>query len=42
MSPGIVAAASDFMMIANLARIYIWWQAVRQPKALRPGDASPK
>ena len=23
-------AASDFMVIANLARLYIWWQALRE------------
>ncbi|MCX6630052.1 MAG: hypothetical protein NTW28_20740 [Candidatus Solibacter sp.] len=43
MSPVIVTAASDFLMIANLARIYIWWQAFRgQPKPLPSGNASPK
>ena len=43
MSPAIVAAASDFMMITNLARIYIWWRAFRgQPKTLPAGNASPK
>ena len=42
MAPAIVAAASDFMMITNLARIYIWWQAFRQPKTLPSGNDSPK
>jgi hypothetical protein len=33
MSPAIVMAASDFTVIANLARLYIWWQALRvKPK----------
>lgn len=33
MSPAVVAAASDFTVIANLARLYIWWQALRvKPK----------
>ena len=43
MSPVIVAVASDFMMVANLARIYIWWQAFRgQPTTLRADNASTK
>jgi hypothetical protein len=42
MSPAIVAAASDFVMIANVARIYIWWQAFRQTKTLRSGSPPPK
>jgi len=43
MAPVIVAAASDFLMIANVARIYIWWQAFRgQPKTLPAGNALPK
>jgi hypothetical protein len=43
MSPAIVAAASDFLMIANLARLYIWWQAFRgQSKTLPAGNGSPK
>jgi hypothetical protein len=43
MSPAIVAAASDFLMIANLARLYIWWQAFRgQPNTLPAGNGSPK
>lgn len=43
MSPAIVAAASDFMMLTSLARMYIWWRAFRrQPETLRPGNASPK
>jgi hypothetical protein len=29
MSPAIVAAANDFTVIANLACLYIWWQALR-------------
>jgi hypothetical protein len=29
MSPAIVMAASDFTVIANLACLYIWWQALR-------------
>ena len=29
MSPAIVMAASDFTVITNLARLYIWWQALR-------------
>jgi hypothetical protein len=29
MSPGIVAAASDFTVITSLARVYIWWRAFR-------------
>ena len=29
MSPTIVMVASDFTVIANLARLYIWWQALR-------------
>jgi hypothetical protein len=37
MAPGIVAAASDFMMIASLARLYIWWQAFRaKPETFQP------
>ena len=33
MSPTIVMVASDFTVIANLARLYIWWQALRvKPK----------
>jgi hypothetical protein len=32
-TPAIVMAASVFIMIANLARSYIWWQALRvKPK----------
>ena len=35
MSPAIVTAASDFTVIANLARLYLWWQAFRdQPKTV--------
>ncbi|MGD0773354.1 MAG: hypothetical protein ABSC05_11090 [Candidatus Solibacter sp.] len=42
-APAIVAAASDFLMITNLARLYIWWQAFRgPPKTLPAGNASPK
>ena len=41
-APAIVAAASDFMMIANLARIYIWWQAFRGSKGDSATTTSPK
>ena len=35
MSPAIVTAASDFLMITNVARVYIWWRALRvQPQTL--------
>jgi hypothetical protein len=35
MSPTIVAVASDFVVITNLARLYIWWQAFRSdPKSV--------
>jgi len=27
MSPGIVAAASDFAMVTSLTRVFIWWRA---------------
>jgi len=43
MSPGIVAAASDFAMITSLARVYIWWQAFRRrPQTLPPAEDPPK
>jgi hypothetical protein len=43
MSPAIVTAASDFTVITNLARIYIWWQAFRgKPKTLPPVNYPPK
>ena len=42
-SPAIVALASDFLMLTNLARLFIWWQAFRgQPHALPAGNALPK
>jgi hypothetical protein len=42
-APAIVAMANNFLMITNLARLYIWWQAFRgQPKTLPAGDASLK
>jgi hypothetical protein len=42
MSPAIVAAASDFTVMANLARLYIWWQAFRgTPKTLPPANGPP-
>lgn len=31
MSPDIVAIAGDFVVLTNLARLYIWWQAFRDP-----------
>jgi hypothetical protein len=35
MSPAVVTAASDFTVIASLARVYIWWRAFRgKPQAL--------
>jgi drug/metabolite transporter (DMT)-like permease len=41
MSPTIVAAASDFLMLTNVARIYIWWVAFRgKPKTLPPVNGS--
>ena len=37
-APAIVTAASDFTVITNLARLYIWWQVFRdQPKTLPAG-----
>jgi hypothetical protein len=44
MSPAIVAAASDFTVIANLACLYIWWQAlrVRHKKSVRLASDTPK
>ena len=43
MSPAIVMAASDFTVIANLARLYIWWQALRvKAKKLLPWRATPR
>jgi hypothetical protein len=43
MSPTIVTAASDFTVITNLARLYIWWQAFRiKPTTIPAGNASPK
>ena len=44
MSPGIVTAASEFTVITNLMRLYIWWQVFREkPKTLPPPvAASPK
>ena len=42
-SPAIVALASDFLMLTNLARLFIWWQAFRgQPHTLPAGNALPK
>ena len=43
MSPAIVTAASDFTVITNLVRLYIWWRAFRgKPKAVPVGNYSPK
>jgi hypothetical protein len=44
MSPAIVMAASDFTVIANLARLYIWWQALRvkDKKSVTLASDSPK
>jgi hypothetical protein len=43
MSPGIVTAASDFTVIASLARVYIWWWAFRgKPQPLPAVNGSPK
>jgi hypothetical protein len=43
MSPAIVTAASDFTVIASLARVYIWWRAFRgKPQPLPPVNGSPK
>jgi hypothetical protein len=44
MSPAIVMAASDFTVIANLARLYIWWQALRvkSKKSVTLASDSPK
>jgi hypothetical protein len=43
MSPGIVAAASDFAMVTSLARVYIWWRAFcGKPEPLPEGNSSPK
>jgi hypothetical protein len=43
MSPAIVAAAGDFTVVTNLARLFIWWQAFRgQPNTLPAGNALPK
>ena len=33
MSPEIVALAGDFVVLTNLARLYIWWQAFREAHA---------
>ena len=42
MSPAIVTAASDFTVIASLARVYIWWRAFRgKPQPLPPVNGSP-
>jgi hypothetical protein len=42
MSPALVTAASDFTVLANLARVYIWWQAFRDAPKPRPtGNDSP-
>jgi hypothetical protein len=42
-TPAIVMAASVFIMIANLARSYIWWQALRvkPKKPVNPGERLP-
>jgi hypothetical protein len=43
MSPAIVTAASDFTVIASLARVYIWWRAFRgKPQPLPAVNDSPK
>ena len=43
MSPTIVAVGSDFLMLTNVARIYIWWVAFRaKPKTLPPANGSSK
>jgi hypothetical protein len=43
MSPAIVTAASDFTVIASLARVYIWWRAFRgKPQQPPPVNGSPK
>jgi hypothetical protein len=42
MSPAIVTVASDFTVIASLARVYIWWRAFRgKPQPLPPVNGSP-
>jgi hypothetical protein len=42
-APAIVAPASDFLMITNVVRLYIWWQAFRVvPKSAPPRSDSPK
>jgi hypothetical protein len=42
MSPTIVEISSDFVVIANLARIYIWWQAFRDPARPAPSNTLSK
>jgi hypothetical protein len=43
MSPVIVRIAGDFVVITNLARLYIWWQAFRgKPKPISPETGTPK
>jgi len=43
MSPTIVAAGSDFLMLTSVARIYIWWQAFRvKPQTPPHGNGSHK
>jgi hypothetical protein len=37
MSPAMVAAASDFTVMASLLRVYLWWRAFRgRPQTLPP------
>jgi hypothetical protein len=43
MSPTpIVAIASDFLVLTNLARLYIWWQAFRDDPKAAPSKTLPK
>jgi len=36
--PGMVALAGGFVVLTNLARLYIWWQAFRDPD--KPSSAN--
>lgn len=42
MSPAIVAISSDFVVLTNLARLYIWWQAFRDPAKPAPSNSLSK
>ncbi len=41
-SPAIVAIAGDFVVLTNLARLYIWWQAFREVPKPAPSNSLSK